>query len=193
VADAISPQALSELIGSIYDCALDPTRWEETLPSIEGKYARLPKSESFARSGYKSAILTSRGAISLSNPHPFAAERRHHSGEAGDAARRTSGVVHNAGDDRVGARRHDDGNRPCLLQDCALCWTTGAGDYVRNASHQVLCPQTEHAVIGAAITNVHAYVDAIDPAQILGALPKCSEIRLSCRIICAAVKRTDAV
>jgi DNA-binding CsgD family transcriptional regulator/PAS domain-containing protein len=31
VADAISPQALSNLIGSIYDCALDPSRWDQTL------------------------------------------------------------------------------------------------------------------------------------------------------------------
>jgi DNA-binding CsgD family transcriptional regulator/PAS domain-containing protein len=34
VADAISPQALSELIGSIYDCALDPSRWEQTLTNV---------------------------------------------------------------------------------------------------------------------------------------------------------------
>jgi hypothetical protein len=34
VADAISPQALSELIGSIYDCALDPSRWDQTLPDV---------------------------------------------------------------------------------------------------------------------------------------------------------------
>ena len=29
--DALSPQALSQLIGSIYDCALDPSRWYGTL------------------------------------------------------------------------------------------------------------------------------------------------------------------
>jgi DNA-binding CsgD family transcriptional regulator/PAS domain-containing protein len=34
VADAISSQALSELIGSIYDCALDPSRWDQTLPNV---------------------------------------------------------------------------------------------------------------------------------------------------------------
>jgi hypothetical protein len=34
VANAISPQALSDLIGSIYDCALDPSRWEQTLPDV---------------------------------------------------------------------------------------------------------------------------------------------------------------
>jgi len=34
VADAISPQTLSDLIGSIYDCALDPARWEQTLPDV---------------------------------------------------------------------------------------------------------------------------------------------------------------
>jgi DNA-binding CsgD family transcriptional regulator/PAS domain-containing protein len=34
VLDTISPQALSELIGSIYDCALDPSRWEATLPNV---------------------------------------------------------------------------------------------------------------------------------------------------------------
>jgi hypothetical protein len=34
MADAISPQALSELIGLIYDCALDPSRWEQTLPNV---------------------------------------------------------------------------------------------------------------------------------------------------------------
>jgi DNA-binding CsgD family transcriptional regulator/PAS domain-containing protein len=34
VADAISRQALSDLIGSIYDCALDPSRWERTLADV---------------------------------------------------------------------------------------------------------------------------------------------------------------
>ena len=34
MADAISPQALSELIGSIYDCALDPSRWDQTLADV---------------------------------------------------------------------------------------------------------------------------------------------------------------
>jgi DNA-binding CsgD family transcriptional regulator/PAS domain-containing protein len=34
VADAISRQALSDLIGSIYDCALDPARWERTLADV---------------------------------------------------------------------------------------------------------------------------------------------------------------
>ena len=34
MADAISSQALSELIGSIYDCALDPSRWDQTLPNV---------------------------------------------------------------------------------------------------------------------------------------------------------------
>jgi DNA-binding CsgD family transcriptional regulator/PAS domain-containing protein len=34
VVDAISPHALSELIGSIYDCALDPSHWEQTLPDV---------------------------------------------------------------------------------------------------------------------------------------------------------------
>jgi DNA-binding CsgD family transcriptional regulator/PAS domain-containing protein len=31
---AVSPSALSELIGSIYDCVLDPSRWERTLMEI---------------------------------------------------------------------------------------------------------------------------------------------------------------
>src|ERR1700751_5241076 len=35
MADAISRQALSDLIGSIYDCALDPSRWDETLADIK--------------------------------------------------------------------------------------------------------------------------------------------------------------
>jgi DNA-binding CsgD family transcriptional regulator/PAS domain-containing protein len=34
VTDAISRQALSDLIGSIYDCALDPSRWERTLADV---------------------------------------------------------------------------------------------------------------------------------------------------------------
>ena len=34
MADAISPQALSELIGSIYDCVLDPSRWDQTLVDV---------------------------------------------------------------------------------------------------------------------------------------------------------------
>jgi hypothetical protein len=36
MADAISPQAFSDLIGSIYDCALDPSRWEQTLADVRG-------------------------------------------------------------------------------------------------------------------------------------------------------------
>jgi PAS domain-containing protein len=32
--DAVSRQAFSDLIGSIYDCALDPSRWERTLGDI---------------------------------------------------------------------------------------------------------------------------------------------------------------
>lgn len=34
VTEVISPQALSGLIGSIYDCTLDPSRWEQTLADI---------------------------------------------------------------------------------------------------------------------------------------------------------------
>jgi hypothetical protein len=34
VADAISRQAFSDLIGSIYDCALDPSRWDQTLAEV---------------------------------------------------------------------------------------------------------------------------------------------------------------
>jgi DNA-binding CsgD family transcriptional regulator/PAS domain-containing protein len=34
MADAISRQTFSDLIGSIYDCALDPSRWERTLGDI---------------------------------------------------------------------------------------------------------------------------------------------------------------
>jgi hypothetical protein len=34
MADAISPQALSDLIGSIYDCALDPSRWDQTVLDV---------------------------------------------------------------------------------------------------------------------------------------------------------------
>lgn len=33
-AHAVSPATLSALIGSIYDCALDPSRWEQTLAEI---------------------------------------------------------------------------------------------------------------------------------------------------------------
>jgi DNA-binding CsgD family transcriptional regulator/PAS domain-containing protein len=34
MAEALTPQALSGLIGSIYDCALDPARWEQTLVDL---------------------------------------------------------------------------------------------------------------------------------------------------------------
>jgi len=34
VADSISPKALSDLIGSIYDCALDPSCWDQTLADV---------------------------------------------------------------------------------------------------------------------------------------------------------------
>jgi DNA-binding CsgD family transcriptional regulator/PAS domain-containing protein len=33
--EPISPQALSELIGSIYDCALDPNQWDQTLSELK--------------------------------------------------------------------------------------------------------------------------------------------------------------
>jgi DNA-binding CsgD family transcriptional regulator/PAS domain-containing protein len=36
--DKLSPQALSKLIGSIYDCALDPSRWEDTLGDIRDAF-----------------------------------------------------------------------------------------------------------------------------------------------------------
>jgi hypothetical protein len=32
--ETLSPQAMSNLIGSIYDSALDPARWERTLVEI---------------------------------------------------------------------------------------------------------------------------------------------------------------
>jgi PAS domain-containing protein len=35
MADAISRQAFSDLIGSIYDCALDPSRWEQALADVK--------------------------------------------------------------------------------------------------------------------------------------------------------------
>jgi hypothetical protein len=38
MADAISPQALSALIGSVYDCALEPDRWEATLAEIRDAF-----------------------------------------------------------------------------------------------------------------------------------------------------------
>jgi hypothetical protein len=34
VSNVIPPHALSDLIGSIYDCALDPSRWDQTLRNI---------------------------------------------------------------------------------------------------------------------------------------------------------------
>jgi hypothetical protein len=34
MADALSAQCLSNLIGSIYDCALDPSLWEQTLVEL---------------------------------------------------------------------------------------------------------------------------------------------------------------
>jgi hypothetical protein len=34
----ISPQALSELIGSIYDCALDPGHWDQTLSELRNAF-----------------------------------------------------------------------------------------------------------------------------------------------------------
>jgi DNA-binding CsgD family transcriptional regulator/PAS domain-containing protein len=35
MSDVIPPYALSDLIGSIYDCALDPSRWDQTLRNIK--------------------------------------------------------------------------------------------------------------------------------------------------------------
>jgi DNA-binding CsgD family transcriptional regulator/PAS domain-containing protein len=35
MSDVIPPHELSELIGSIYDCALDPSRWEQTLRDVK--------------------------------------------------------------------------------------------------------------------------------------------------------------
>ena len=36
--EAISPQALSQLIGSIYDCALEPDRWDLTLSDLKDAF-----------------------------------------------------------------------------------------------------------------------------------------------------------
>ena len=36
----ISPEALSELIGSIYDCALNPDHWDQTLCDLRDAFAR---------------------------------------------------------------------------------------------------------------------------------------------------------
>jgi DNA-binding CsgD family transcriptional regulator/PAS domain-containing protein len=38
MSDVISPQALSELIGSIYDCALDPEHWDQTLCEVRDAF-----------------------------------------------------------------------------------------------------------------------------------------------------------
>src|SRR5215467_14649740 len=38
MADAISPQALSNLIGSIYDRALDPSGWDQTLSDVANAF-----------------------------------------------------------------------------------------------------------------------------------------------------------
>jgi DNA-binding CsgD family transcriptional regulator/PAS domain-containing protein len=38
VVDVISPQVLSDLIGSIYDCALDPSRWDQTLSDLKDAF-----------------------------------------------------------------------------------------------------------------------------------------------------------
>jgi len=38
MADSISPEALSDLIGTIYDCVFDPKRWEDVLESIRGEF-----------------------------------------------------------------------------------------------------------------------------------------------------------
>src|SRR5262245_60092491 len=35
MADTLATAAFSELIGSIYDCVLDPSRWEQTLEGIK--------------------------------------------------------------------------------------------------------------------------------------------------------------
>ncbi len=37
-ADPLSPQEISKLIGSIYDCALDPSRWELTLDELRSAF-----------------------------------------------------------------------------------------------------------------------------------------------------------
>jgi DNA-binding CsgD family transcriptional regulator/PAS domain-containing protein len=37
----LSPQDVSTLIGSIYDCALDPSRWEQTLDKLKGAFTGL--------------------------------------------------------------------------------------------------------------------------------------------------------
>jgi DNA-binding CsgD family transcriptional regulator/PAS domain-containing protein len=34
MANAISPEAILDLVGSIYDCALDPSRWDQTLADV---------------------------------------------------------------------------------------------------------------------------------------------------------------
>jgi hypothetical protein len=36
--DPLSPQEISKLIGSVYDCALDPSRWELTLDELRNAF-----------------------------------------------------------------------------------------------------------------------------------------------------------
>ena len=41
IIDPVSPQEVLKLVGSIYDCALDPSRWEQTLDELRGAFCGL--------------------------------------------------------------------------------------------------------------------------------------------------------
>jgi IstB-like ATP binding protein len=68
-------------------------------------------------------------------------------------------------------------------QDCPLCRPSTDNDDVGQTAHHFLCMQTKPVRIAAAITNVQAHVDALDPAQIFEHLAKRSEIWLSRSVI----------
>jgi DNA-binding CsgD family transcriptional regulator/PAS domain-containing protein len=61
MARVISPRALSELIGSIYDCALDPTRWDQALADI-ARALRCRTGQLYLSDVRKQAILLSKSA-----------------------------------------------------------------------------------------------------------------------------------
>jgi hypothetical protein len=62
-------------------------------------------------------------------------------------------------------------------------WPGRDDDHVGNTTHQFLCLQSEPVRVAAAVTNVQAYVDVLDPAQIFERLAECSEICVGHRII----------
>ena len=57
MAEPLTPEALSALIGSIYDCTLEPSRWEQTLTQIRDEFPLRKCGAAFERCSPRSHVI----------------------------------------------------------------------------------------------------------------------------------------